>query len=349
MDNSQSRTIGLPRQEQFSGCLIGQCLGDALGFRVEGQSEEICRDYVKKELRLKQPGDSLRFPFPFGQYTDDSQLARELIKSYVVLGGWFDESNYARRIADIFIEQRIVGRGKSTEAAALRLAEGVPWHEAGTKAPAAGNGSAMRAGPIGLFFFDDSQQLIGAARNQGRITHQDPRCEAGAVAIAGAVALALRYSKVNPESFLFLLSQWTQEVDSSFATYLRDLIGWLPLPPEEAVKFISKAGLVQEQENNWPGISPFVVGSVLWSLYSFLKNPDDYWETICTAIAVGGDVDTTAGMAGAISGAHLGLGAIPLDLAGKLNDRGTWGFAELVELADKCYELTDKPRRIRKR
>lgn len=345
MDNSQSQTIGLPRQEQFSGCLIGQCLGDALGFRVEGQSEEVCRHYVNDELRSKQLKERPPFPFRFGQYTDDSQLARELIKSYVVLGGRFDEGNYARRIADIFTEQRIVGRDQSTEAAALRLAEGIPWPEAGTKSPAAGNGSAMRAGPIGLFFFDDSQQLIEAARNQGRITHQDPRSQAGAIAIAGAVTLALRYSTVSPKSFLLLLSEWTKEVDSSFASYLRDLIRWLPLPPEEAVKFISKAGRKEDQYNNWPGISPFVVSSVLWSLYSFLRTPDDYWETICTAIAVGGDVDTTAGMAGAISGAHLGLGAIPLDLAGKLNDQGTWGFAQLVELADKCYELTGNPRR----
>jgi len=26
------------------------------------------------------------------------------------------------------------------------------------------------------------------------------------------------------------------------------------------------------------------------------RAPDDYWEAICTAIAVGGDVDTTAAM-----------------------------------------------------
>jgi ADP-ribosylglycohydrolase len=44
---------------------------------------------------------------------------------------------------------------------------------------------------------------------------------------------------------------------------------------------------------------------VLWSLYSFLRSPEDYWETVCTAIAVGGDVDTTAAMAGAVSGAYL--------------------------------------------
>ncbi len=78
---------------------------------------------------------------------------------------------------------------------------------------------------------------------------------------------------------------------------------------------------------------------MLWSLYSFLRSPEDYWETVCTAIAVGGDVDTTAAMAGAMSGAHLGLGAVPSRLAHRLTDRGTWGFEELVELAQACCQL----------
>ena len=61
--------------------------------------------------------------------------------------------------------------------------------------------------------------------------------------------------------------------------------------------------------------------------------------TVCTAIGVGGDVDTTAAMAGAVSGAYLGLKAIPLPLARRLTDQGTWGYAELVELTYKCYDI----------
>ena len=53
---------------------------------------------------------------------------------------------------------------------------------------------------------------------------------------------------------------------------------------------------------------------MLWSLYAFLRSPDDYWETICTAIGVGGDTDTMAAIAGAISGARLGVAALPADL-----------------------------------
>ena len=109
--------------------------------------------------------------------------------------------------------------------------------------------------------------------------------------------------------------------------------------PEEAVTLISTCGIEPGHENTWDGISPFVVGSVLWSLYSFFRSPDDYMETMRTSIAVGGDVDTTAAMAGAISGAYLGIDALPMDLARRVTDRDTWGYTELVDLAHRCHDL----------
>jgi hypothetical protein len=155
------------------------------------------------------------------------------------------------------------------------------------------------------------------------------------------VALLLQGKLINPQSFISSLADWVVTIEPDFATELFKLKKWILIPPEEAVSFISRAGLDADyiDEDGWQGISPFVISSVLWSLYSFLRTPDDYWETICTAIAVGGDVDTTAAMAGAISGAYLGIGAVPSHLTNYLTDRGTWKFDELVELAHKCYEI----------
>jgi ADP-ribosylglycohydrolase len=330
----------LPHKDQFSGCLIGQCLGDALGFPVEGFSPAACTRYVEDYLKTGKAGEFGRFPFPFGQYSDDSQLARELMQSYVVRRK-FDPADYAERIKLIFAEKRIVGFGYSTKEAAKRLSQGISWEESGTPPPSAGNGSAMRAAPIGLFFFDNPNLLISAAHDQGRITHKDPRCSAGAVAIGGAVALALRQEPINVNSFIPSLAGWAQTIDPSFASELTKLTEWVSLPPDEAIKLISEAGFDPEyvDDEEWKGISAFVVSSVLWSLYSFLRTPDDYWETICTSIEVGGDVDTTAAMAGAVSGAYLGIGAIPPDFSTCLTDRKTWGRDELIDLAHQCHEI----------
>ena len=325
-------------ERRYSGSLIGQCLGDALGFVVEGEPPEICRKYVEKTLKAGRVGEYGRTPFPFGQYSDDSQLARELLQSYAECGG-FDPREYARRIAMIFVENRIVGRGRATEQAAWRLAAGVPWDEAGTPSPSAGNGSAMRAGPIGLLFFDDPEEMVRAAHNQGRITHRDPRCSAGAVAIAGAVAMAVRGGEIEAGRFLSQLAEWAALFEGSVVDALRQLVEWVPLPPEEVATLVSGIGHNPDYPAEVCGISPFVTTSVLWSLYSFLRSPNDYRETVRTAIAVGGDVDTTAAMAGAISGAYLGLDAIPESWARRVTDRGSWGYDELVGLARRCHEL----------
>jgi len=324
------------RKEQFSGCLIGQCLGDALGFRVEGAPPEVCGEYVSEmKYLIHEAPAKARDRFPFGQYTDDSQLAREWMQSYAELGR-FDPADYAARIKNIFAENRIVGRGLATDAAARRLAQGVPWEQAGTPAPSAGNGTAMRAAPVGLIFGGDPDRMIQVACDQSRITHQDKRCWAGAVAIAGATALAATSADIQTEQFVGQLSKWVGRVDEAFAKEVVALADWVSLPPVRAAQIIARCG-APDVVDDWKWISPYVVPSVLWSLYSFLRTPEDYWETVCTAIEVGGDADTTAAMAGAISGAHLGLERLPLEFARRVTDRGTWGFDELVELAHRCH------------
>ncbi len=325
------------RIDQFSGCLVGQCLADALGFPVEGYVPEVCRQYVEGILRTGRAGRVGRAPFPFGQYTDDSQLARELLVSFRECRR-FDPDDYASRISALFADGKVVGQGRATEEAARRLAEGIPWEYAGTPPPSAGNGSAMRAGPVGLIFFGDPQGLVAAAVDQSLITHLDSRCSAGAVAVAGAVSLALNTGPIEAGSFLGDLEGLTGPVDRSFSGLLPLLAGWLELPPDEAAQKIAAAGL-DAPPRGGRGITPFVTGSVLWSLYAFLRFPDDYWSAVCTAIAAGGDTDTTAAMTGAISGARLGLEGIPPMLAMQVSDRGTWEYEELVGLAEECHRI----------
>lgn len=85
-------------------------------------------------------------------------------------------------------------------------------------------------------------------------------------------------------------------------------------------------------------LSPFVTPSVLWSLYAARRSPGDDWAAVCTAIAVGGDVDTTA----AIVGAAVGLGGIPREPAELVTDQGEWGYEALVGLA-RALQATPRP------
>lgn len=327
---------------QFIGSLLGQALGDALGFVVEGYPPNVCYEYVEG-LRAGKAGAYGRGQYPFGQYTDDTQLARELLHS-LTLRQRFVPEDYAHRIAHIFQSNRIVGGGRATAEAAARLAQGVAWHQAGALPPSAGNGSAMRAGPVGLMYYDDPEQLITVACEQARITHQDPRCQAGSVAIAGAVSLALlsggtTESTIDPVEFCQTLSGWASPIHADFGASLLKLPNWLQHPPEEVMESIAREGLEPGYMDFWQGISPFVTGSVLWSIYSFLRSPDDYFAAICLAIQPGGDVDTTAAMTGAISGARLAYERLPQPLVRRLTDQGTWDFDSLKALAWQTFAL----------
>jgi len=327
-----------PTRDRFAGCLVGQALGDALGCPVEGWGPEVCAPYVDSSVF----GVRGRGRFSFGQYTDDTQLARELLQSWVACRRWNPE-DYAGRVAALFTEGRIVGRGRATEEAAMRIARGVPWTEAGTPAPAAGNGSAMRAAPVGLMCLGDPWRLRVVGCDQSRVTHTDIRCQAGSVAIAAAVAIAVVGDWPDPDRFLGPVAGRVREVDEGFADHIEWLGGQLSRTPEELAPLVRRRGVAPGFDDGWTGISPFVVGSVLWALYAVLKadEADPYLDAVRIAIRVGGDVDTTAAMTGAIAGARVGLARLP-PLARAVNDRDTWGYEALVALAERGWRLAVK-------
>jgi ADP-ribosylglycohydrolase len=321
--------------ERAAGCLVVQALGDALGFMVEGQGPQVCTPYAFEDIPEGRCLAYRRGPFAFGQYSDDTQLARELLQS-VAAAGRFDPALYALRIAGIFQERRIVGRGRATEAAARRLIDCTPWMASVCPAPNAGNGSAMRAAPIGILFAHDPIALAPAARDQSWITHQDPRCVAGSIVIAGATATLLTSHALDVAGLLAALSAAASAADPVLADALsRRMPEWLDRPWQDAAAEIAVVG--RAEDDGWPGISPFVTGSVLWSLYAFLRHPDDQLAAIALAIAPGGDVDTTAAMCGALAGAYRGTAGLPEDLIGALNDAGHWRASALGALASDCY------------
>jgi len=327
-----------PVGDALAGCLLGQALGDALGFVVEAAPPDVAQAYVRDWLLMGRAGQRAHPRYPFGQYSDDTQLARELLLSVRQSGGWNPRA-FAGRLAALFAEGRDVGAGPGTRAAAHRLLGGASWREAGTPAPYAGNGSAMRVAPLGVLLAGDPSALRAAAGEQSRVTHLDPRCAAGAVAIAGAVALAIAPGALDRDAFLDQVVEWVAAEDVSVAAAVAGVATWLDLPPSAAAQRVRASEINAGQRTDWQGISALVSPSVAWSLYAFLRSPDDYWATVCTAIAVGGDTDTMAAMAGAIAGARLGAGGLPENLLRRLTDRGSWGAPALAELATGCGHL----------
>ena len=337
-DTDHASLVVSRRAAALTGCLLGQALGDALGFVVEARPFDAARRYVDNYLRTGRAGDIAHPDFAFGQYSDDTQLAREVLLSVLDAGGWSAEV-FARRLSELFERGEDVGAGPGTRAAASRLRAGTHWSLAGTPAPYAGNGSAMRVGPLGVVF-TDVRTRVTAAVEQSLVTHLDSRCAAGAVAVAHAVALAARGGPLDASAFLAEVAALAGAQDQSVGSAIRGLAAWTHLPPGEAARWLHAEGLDPAYADEWQGISALVTPSVVWSLYSFLRDPDDYWTAVCTAIGAGGDTDTMAAIAGAIAGARVGPSALPAELVEQLNDRGRWRAAELVQLAERVAAMS---------
>lgn len=329
--------VTIPAAEQFHGCLLGLALGDALGAAVEAFPPSVAALYAERlspdALPARGPGG-----WAFGQVTDDTQLSQILLQS-IAESGEFDPAVFAARLLAFVQSGRLVGGGPATVGAAKQLAKGVPWHECGMPSPYAGNGAAMRAGPLGLIYRHDPRRLTRVAVDQARVTHHDSRAIAGAVAIAWATAVASRRDPIAPAEFLGEVAQAVESVDSAFSEAVLSVADWVGLPPSSAAATLMRQGLEPETAGGWQGISSFVVSSVCWSLFAFLRHPDDWWEAVRVAIAVGGDTDTIASMTGAIAGARLGDPVLPPRLLDHVSDAGQGLADDLRHLSQHIHHV----------
>jgi ADP-ribosylglycohydrolase len=80
-----------------------QALGDAPGFLVEGHDPEVGAAFADTAFSSNDPPPYRRGPFDFGQYSDDTQLARELALSLGSTGTFVPE-DFSARVATLFAE-----------------------------------------------------------------------------------------------------------------------------------------------------------------------------------------------------------------------------------------------------
>lgn len=308
---------------------MGCAVGDALGAPLEGRPRE-------KIATMQGIADGFRpfrhkkdVEFPPGQYTDDTQLTLAIVKSLLTCGR-VDPADIAAEFVKLWESNEIVGAGPVAHRAVRRLMEGVRWQDAAATDDLPLNGAAMRIAPVGLWRFDNADQLAHDAELASFVTHRHPLAVDGAIAVATAVAYAATSSEVETRDFLDAVHGSIAGRSPGFADRVRELHEWLTLAETAALEaIVADEG---RAEGRGFGVPVSVEPTVLASLYVFLKSPGDYVATVDRALRVGGDVDTVAAIAGAISGAHNGLGAIPADLVAGVKDS-----AEILDLGAKLF------------
>lgn len=287
-------------KNKFLGSLIGSALGDAIG--------ELAFHFSSKDHLLHKLEIMKNFI-----YTDDTAMTVGTAASIIKTGG-LDPQDLGDTFKQNFRNEpwRGYASGPPTIFSIVDRTA-VPYIDAakslfGGKG-SFGNGAAMRAAPVGLFFHD-ATNLYEQARLSASVTHSHPIGIDGAAVQSKAVALALNF---DPEE------------EFPIKDFIENLIAFAATPEMK-----NKLHLLQRllEDNSSPMHAAQQIGrsvtaheSLPFALFSFLHHPESYAECLFCAILNGGDRDTLGAMSGALSGAYLGLESIPLDWRVKLENR----------------------------
>ncbi|BCY13743.1 ADP-ribosylglycohydrolase family protein [Actinoplanes sp. L3-i22] len=270
--------------------LAGLSVGDALGaqYFVPGN----------------KPADLLeaRTPAPLWDWTDDTEQACCLVAT--LDEGDFDRDAFADRLGAVFEPYR--GYGPGAVVMLRQIREGLPWPIAAAAAfngqGSCGNGAAMRAAPLGAWHADSLPHAALQGVRAAEVTHAHPEGIAGGVAVSVAAAFAaasrLNGHKPDPGQLLLAVAAHTAPgVVHDGLTTAAGLTGSLA----EAAERLGSGGQATAQDT-----VPFA----LWVADRYLE---DFPAAVAACVVAGGDVDTTAAIAGGVVAAYTGIEGIPED------------------------------------
>ncbi|MBI3926715.1 MAG: ADP-ribosylglycohydrolase family protein [Armatimonadetes bacterium] len=291
--------------DRATGCLLGLAVGDALGFPLEGLGRR------QIQSRFGRPS-GYRFLGATGYVSDDTEQAVMAAEAALEAGLVPEEAarRFARKLVGWFWTLP-PGVGLATVRACLKWSVGL-----GGGVASAGNGSAMRAAPLGLVP-GSGGELVAAI---SRVTHTDPRAVDGARVMAAAAGLLVRGGSAGLDELL----EATSPLDPRLEEALRG--AWQ----------LATSGAPARQAAERLGVSGYVLHSVPFAFWALWRRPHSFIEGLQSVVFQGGDADSNGAMAGALLGAWKGRDSIPSDLVEALEP--AYGAGRLGLLARGLVE-----------
>ncbi len=301
------------QEDRALAALTGLALGDALGMPTQLLSpDEVAARYGRVDRLLPAADDHpIAAGLAAGSVTDDTEQAILLARTLVEGGGRVDARAWASRLVAWEDAMRARGSldllGPSTRAAVAALAAGASPEESGRAGTT--NGAAMRVTPVGIAAAPEPlAALVDLVEEASRGTHGTGVAIAGAAAVAAVVSAGVDGADAEAAIALGVAAaeegarrgRWVaagdvaERIRWSVATVRRhderDALALL-------VRMIGTSLAAQESV-------PLAVGLVA-------LHPADPWAACCAAATLGGDADTIGAMAGAMTAALGGTGALP--------------------------------------
>lgn len=259
---------------------------------------------------------------PTWKYTDDTLMALSIyhiLRDY----GEIDQDALAASFAQRYVQSKGRGYGPGMRSLLPAIDRSGDWRELARNLfgglGSYGNGSAMRVAPLGAYFADDMDALVENARRSAEVTHAHPEAAAGAIAVAGAAAVAWNARGSEPPSRSDFINEvlmvMPRRRDLGYPVLrARDLHPSMPL--KEVIEILGNGSQVTCQDT-----VPFV----LWCAGEALIN---YEEALWLTASAGGDRDTTCAMVGGIVACYTGIESIPDTWRARREPLPAWAIGE---------------------
>ncbi len=295
-------------QDIYSGCFYGLALGDALCAPYEGGFLE--RGLWK--LLGKTKAGEIR-------YTDDTQMSLNVAHS-LLNQGKVEQDDLASEFASSYRWSRGYGPGAAKMLKKIR--KGKAWDEVNRSVfpqGSYGNGAAMRAPIVALYFYDNRQEILSAVKKVSEITHCHPLAIEGAKLIALAVTYSL--SHTHSDTWLELLLENSQSPE--FQSRIKAAKNWID------TQKLTTPKLVRKELGNGIAATHSCITAIYIAI-RFIHHP--FLDMLDFIQKCSGDTDTIAAMAGSIWGAYNGSTHL-IQEATNLESKD-----EILELSIRLYQ-----------
>ena len=317
--------LGKNELSNYTACLKGGAIGDALGNPVEFYNIKSIRNiYGKdgiKDLYINSKG--------VAEITDDTQMTmftadgilkslqktldktkfpdlKTIFDSYRL---WFNTQTQSQKIQEgkgwiAELKELYAMRAPGTTCMGS-MSKDIPGTIENPTNSSSGCGGVMRVAPAGLVYYKDPEMAFKVGADCAALTHGNPKGYLSAGFLSGMIAHIIGGKNISEavDATLPILEQYkSHEPVTRLINKAKEL----------AQTDIEPLTAIEELGEGWVGDEAIAI-----STYCALKEPDNFEKAVKMAVNHSGDSDSTGAILGNILGAHLGMDKIPKKWANK--------------------------------
>lgn len=297
------------------GALVGGAIGDAMGMPASFLTREQIKNtygYIKDFLKPDDDVQKYHGSLEAGDITDDT-MESIIVSKVLIEHNGFSEEAFNNEMKKWAIEQKMLEStviGPSTRRYLTALIEGRDPKETSGKGNT--NGSAMRAAPIGVKYYNDITKCIEAAVASSLPSHGSKPAVAAACAVAAAVSGGV-HGGYSPNEILNMAYDAALYGEKKGADITAPMVSKRIKLIESIVDSVGEDSIndILDEIAGVFGASMFAYESVPVALAIFYAVNGNAKEGILGAVNTGDDADTNGSICGNICGAYSGASGLP--------------------------------------